>query len=255
MNTTTIPFAQQRTTLRVYTGKEKPEAANAGYKIIAKAQGVDKTYHPNLKATLWFQAPVFGDEEIVENIDSLVPHLRSMLDDARKEVAKAIRLDSGAESIALPELTIGCAIRYLNEQSTGARITLEYVNSWFAEYYEHMAHEFANAAICKFPTPWNATQFEVVKQKANLVRGVFGNFASKNYMPNEKHRELIRKFAKFCRPENCDSRMSQFLAKCDDAERVENATFDAFELNDDVSFSGTLSNQATQSTTNSTALV
>lgn len=105
-----------------------------------------KAFHPNLTETVYFSAPVIGQDEIADNIVGLLPFIKGMLCEAQKGIVKAQILEKGAKSIDSEAITVSQCIRFMSESDAG-KITEDYVKAWFAESIESTVREWIIAGF------------------------------------------------------------------------------------------------------------
>lgn len=174
-----------------------------------------KEYHPCLTESKCVSVPTLTDEVIVDSAINLIPHMRNLLDDARKEICKELIL-SGASSVADEQISVAAAIAYLDANVAGNRMTTELVSAWFTEYYADAALKFVSRkAASQIDGSLNDVQRAQAEKYVNALRGIFELFASPKYVPAQNHYTAVLNFTKYSEiSEGDDSRMDKIVSRC-----------------------------------------
>lgn len=84
-------------------------------------------------ASVCASVPVIPADEIVGNINRLIPYVRTFLESAQDGIFRSLYESSGGlrTEIGDSEIGIDQIIGYLESESTGGRLSIEYLNDWF----------------------------------------------------------------------------------------------------------------------------
>lgn len=191
------------------TKDSKPLAGQRLVRLIAK--GENKS--PNLMQSLCVSVPHVTQEAVVECIDRLLPHVVGMVKDAQDKIIREYRIQTGADTVGDHHISMDQVIEWLDANAAGDRVTTEYLQEWFKEGYEQLAHQYI-AHILKVDGPNAAGEYpEIVVQKGNMLRELFSGWASPKYSPNiPKLKAMIA----FGQSVPNDGRMSGILVRAAD---------------------------------------
>lgn len=191
----------------------KPLSGQRLVRLIAK-QSKDGSYaSPNLTQSLCVSVPPVSLDDIQANIDALVPHLVSMVEEAQNELIREYRITNGHESIDESEFGIAKCIEFLDSSAKGSRLTTEYLQAWFVETYNDAAVEYIATALKLNVDELSEADAKQVGDKANVLRDMFAGFASARYSPDIPRCKAMMKFGEFLGEGNADARMMQYLGK------------------------------------------
>jgi hypothetical protein len=79
--------------------------------------------------------PVIGSESIIGSIDSLVPYIRNYLEGVQDSILRA-NYESSDGQLSLvtdQDISIDSCVKFLAAESTGGRLTKEFLVSWFGD--------------------------------------------------------------------------------------------------------------------------
>jgi hypothetical protein len=157
-----------RHTLTPLTKTSKAMDGQRLVRVIAK-QDKEGTYPDNLKESLCVSIPKIEEATVQSSITSLMPHIVAMLGDAQDSIIRELRITTGCNEVSDDEIGIGKVIEWLDEESTGSRLTKEMLAKWFTESYSDVAAEFI-AEMMKFGKveELSEDQSKVVAQKINV---------------------------------------------------------------------------------------
>jgi hypothetical protein len=193
--------------------KSKPYAGQRLVRVIAK-KSKDGTYGPNLKESMCVSVPGVTMSEVTQAIDSLMPHIVRMVEDAQDSIVCELRKESGADTVGDDEIALDKVIAYLDAVAKGNRVTSEYLGKWFEDTYALAAAEFISLA-CRFgsdPEAWTPDQVRVVETKTNVLSGMFIGWSSGKYSPDIPKLRAMVKFVEFV-GEGADSRLCVYGEK------------------------------------------
>lgn len=112
-------------------GKSEPlsgqRLAKIGYKSSKKQEAKFKS--------VCVSVPFVSEEMITGNINRLIPYVREMIGSAQDGIIRSLYESSGGlrSSVSDEEISIDSVIGYLEAESTGGRLTKEFLESWFDE--------------------------------------------------------------------------------------------------------------------------
>lgn len=175
-------------------------------RVIAKAQKDGSYPSSNLTESLGVSIPLISDDEIANVIDQLLPHVRSMCENAQDGLIREFRVEHGRNEIPQEAIAIDKVIEYLESSSNGSRVTTEYLQQWFTEGYSEAATRFVRAAI-------DGAADEIVEKKVNLIRDMFAGFASPRFSPEIPKCKAMIRFSSYVGEENQCGRMQAFTKR------------------------------------------
>lgn len=187
----------------------KPLSGQRLVRLIAKKDKSGDYASGNLVESLFVSIPPVNTDEITIHIGSLIPHIVSMLEGVQSEIIREYRIEHGSDSIDESEFEIDKCIAFLDSQSTGSRLTTEYLQSWFIEMYSDSAAEF----IAKMNKCEVEELSEEQLKKVSVLRDMFAGFASARYSPDIPKCKAMMRFGEFLGEGNADSRMVGFVGK------------------------------------------
>jgi len=76
--------------------------------------------------------PIFKNEEVIAQSQALAPYVIEYLQTVQDKIVRE-RIDAGASSISMEEISIAGCIEYLDSNNESGRLTKESVASWFQE--------------------------------------------------------------------------------------------------------------------------
>src|SRR5882762_4237957 len=116
------------------------------HNVVAYTSGVTKPFDGQVLVTVAYKTgkdgvkkeskcasvPIIGGEDIVGNIEALVPHIQEMLAGVRKSILREL-LDKEPEpvDVASNALSVAACIEYLEASDENGRLTKESVGVWF----------------------------------------------------------------------------------------------------------------------------
>lgn len=82
--------------------------------------------------------PVILTEEIHENLNALIPHIRSFLADTQDKIVRSLyeSAEGNLSSVADSEISVSACIGFLEMESDGGRLTRDAVVQWFKSALE-----------------------------------------------------------------------------------------------------------------------
>jgi len=187
----------------------KPLSGQRLVRLIAKADKNGNYPSPNLSSSLCVSVPHVGQDDIVQSIDRLVPHIVGMVKDTQDKIIREWRIENGRDEIPEETFSVDNCIAWLDANAAGDRVTVEYLAEWFADTYGAIAGE------------WIAAQLKVsatdtaVSQKVAVLRDMFAGWASPKYSPNIPKLKAMIKFCDVA-GDAADTRLTGYRDKCVD---------------------------------------
>ncbi len=183
----------------------KPAMGQRLVRLIAK--GANKS--PNLAESLAVSIPRVSQDDVVNVIDRLLPHIVGMVQDAQDKIVREWRIEHGRNDLDAAVLSMDSVIEYLDATAAGDRMSTEYLQQWFTEEYKDAAMEYiANAMKVDVV---NGEYPEAVEQKCNILRDMFAGFSSPKYSPPIPKLKAMIAFA--ASVSEVDGRMGAMTAK------------------------------------------
>lgn len=168
-------------------------------RVIAKADREGKYASEHLQESLAVSVPMVTEEDMVESIAALMPHIRKMLETAQDALIREHRLEAGATSINSAQISVTACIAYLSETSTGTRLTKEYLQEWFVSTYGTVAKEWISTNITHTLTDMHPTKVEeVVTEKVGILAGMVATWASPKASPPIPAIKATLRFVEHC---------------------------------------------------------
>jgi len=111
------------------TGTSKPLHGQRLSKVGYKSTKQNPAKYPSICVSV----PVIPSNEIISNVDKIVPYVRSMLESAQDGIIRSLYESSGGmlTSIGDDELNIGAILGFLSAEASGDRLTKEGLEEWF----------------------------------------------------------------------------------------------------------------------------
>lgn len=185
----------------------KPAMGQRLVRLIAK--GANK--HENLSESLCVSVPRIDQNEVADAIDKLLPHVIGLVQDTQDKIIREWRIEFGREAIPENVFSVAECVAWLDANAAGDRVSMEYLQEWFAEEYMVAAQGYISAALGIDLV--NGEVPEIVQQKCNVLRDMFAGWSSPKYSPNIPKLRAMSKFAGAV--DELDSRMIGIKAKVD----------------------------------------
>lgn len=195
-------------TSHVFSPLTKDSKAIDGQRLVRLiAKGKQKA--PTLQESMCVSIPVLTAEEVVEHIDTLLPHVVSWLQGVQDKIIREYRVESGAHDVHEELFNVAHCVEWLASNDSGSAYTKEYLTEWFMSDYGDVATEWITA---RFATLGKVGVSEdVVQSKVNVLRDVIAGWsAGGRYKPTMPQ---LRMMIAFSGDVECDSVMSMIQAK------------------------------------------
>lgn len=175
-------------------------------RLIAKG-----TKNANLVESLAVSIPRVTQDDVADCIDRLLPHVVGLVQDAQDKMIREIRIESGRDEIHQDQISMGEVIAWLDSTAAGDRVSMEYLQEWFAEEYKSAALGYISNAMAIDWSPASEEIPIVLEQKYNVLREMFAGWASPKYSPNIPKLKAMIRFAESV--DELDSRMAAMIGK------------------------------------------
>lgn len=156
------------------SGESVPFSGQRLAKVGYKAVGPDKKQK---LPSICLSVPALQVGEITENIDSLLPHIKQMIQDVQDKVIKSLYESSEGQlsSVSDEEISVKACIGFLEAESEGGRLTRESVLAWFkGELEDNLTVYIAEKLGFNDPSEGQMKQIE---QHVNGYREVFASLS------------------------------------------------------------------------------
>lgn len=171
--------------------------------------------------------PPISHSDIEAHIDSLMPHLVSYLESIQDNVIRSIyegrKYD--LQSVSDEEISVLQCVNWLESESSGGRITKEFLDSWFVAnmqdgLYVLIAEKlgFVDAGIDSGSVEITPDQDIVISKHLAGYKGLLVSLAGKNVSLDQKQINGLRKALEICAPE-ADSVVGKLGSKLDQIEK------------------------------------
>lgn len=199
-------------TSHAFTQLTKDSAPMSGQRLvrlIAKASRDGKYPSPHLTESLCVSVPRLTQEEVIESIDRLIPHLVRMCEGVQDKLVREYRIESGRDDVHQDIFGMSQVIAYLDADSLGDRVTREYLAEWFIGSYGDVARDWINTVS------GGALAEDIVSSKCDVLRDMIAGWASPKYSPPIPALRASIRFIDHCvAGDVCDSRMAGIREKC-----------------------------------------
>lgn len=100
---------------------------------LAKCRYKTTVKTPALHPSVCVSVPYLTPEQITPELARLMPHIRNMLENAQDGVIRSLyeSADGTLTQVQDSELSVDSCIKYLEAESSGSRLTKEFIDSWF----------------------------------------------------------------------------------------------------------------------------
>lgn len=175
-------------------------------RLIAKADKNGKYPSENLTESLCVSIPHVSQDAVAEVIDKLLPHVVGLVKDAQDKIIREWRIEHGRNEIPEDVFSVEQVVAWLDANAAGDRVSMEYLQEWFAEEYAAIAGQWIADQLQV------ATTSEVVQQKVNVIRDMFAGWSSPRYNPNIPQLKAMLRFGAVL-GDSMDGRMAGYLER------------------------------------------
>jgi hypothetical protein len=155
------------------SGESKPLNGQRLSKVGYKSTKNNPAKFPSVCASV----PLIPETEIVGAIDSLIPHIRTMLESAQDGIFRNLyeTSDGARTELGDNEITVSQCVAFLEAESTGGRLTKEFLDAWFvANVQDNLTVVIAEKLGFEDLTP---NQMDTVQKHLNSYKGLIGSLS------------------------------------------------------------------------------
>ena len=223
-------ISNRHNVLPFVAGESKPlsgqRLAKVGYKQTAAMTQKGEIAPKSICVSL----PLIQKDQITQNLESLLPHIGAWLETVQDNVLRSLyearKFD--LSSVSDEELSIGQCVNYLEAESSGGRLTKEYLESWFAGnmsdgLYVLIASKLgfvsdAQLADDSASVDVSEDQDVVIQKHLNGYKALLVGLSGKNVSLSTGQIKGLRKALEICAPEG-DSVAARLNQKLDVIEK------------------------------------
>lgn len=185
----------------------KPLTGQRLIRLIAKSDREGKYKSENLTSSMCVSVPYVREEDVIEVIDKLIPHVIALVQDTQDKLAREFRIQHGRNELPQSAIGMDAVIAYLSESAAGDRVTKEYLQEWFISSYATIAADWITAV-----SGGNISS-DVVEKKVSVLCDMFAGWASPKYSPNIPQLRAMIRFTQHT-DMSSDTRMQMLSEKC-----------------------------------------
>jgi hypothetical protein len=122
-------FSGQHLVTKFDSAKSQPLTNQRLAKCRYKTTKAQKAKYPSICVSV----PFLADSDIIDAVPQLVSHIRAMLENAQDGVLRSLyeSAQGSLSAVSDSDISIAACIGYLEAESSGSRLTKEFVESWF----------------------------------------------------------------------------------------------------------------------------
>jgi len=173
---------------------------------------------PAMFPSVCVSVPFISTADIKENLNALLPHVQEYLGTMQDKIVRALyeRSEGQLTSVSDEELSIPAITAYLEAESTGGKLSGEYLKSWFDESLSTAVQ----LIICEKTGMDGSTPEQVLKieQATKGLRGLIEQFAAPNITFSPVQRTQLKNVLSLV-PD--DSTAERLIARLEAAEKKE----------------------------------
>ena len=162
------------------SGESKPLTGQRLAKV-----GFKKTKdNPNPLPSVCASVPMIQQEEVMGNIQALLPHIGTMLEGTQDQIIRALYEASQGQrkEVRDEEISVQACIAFLSAEAAGSRISAESIKAWFEN---GEAKNISAAIICQAlkygeQEDWTPEQEATILKHVGVYCEVFQMLAGKN---------------------------------------------------------------------------
>lgn len=215
-------FSPAHTVTAFDAKKSQPLTGQRLAKIRYKTTAKQDAKYPSVCASV----PYISDDTIdnTVTIAKLLPHIRAMLETAQDGVIRSLYESAGGvlAHVTDTDISVDACIGYLEAESTGGRLTGEFINAWFegslAEYVTALVGEKLGYGETGELTP---EQSVTVSRHVNGYKGMYAALAGGKTMYQPNQIASLRRVLALADSDDTGSKLDARLAKMLDAPKIE----------------------------------
>ena len=124
-----MSISNRHTVNQFVSGKSEPMSGQRLSKVGYKTTAKQTAKFPSVCASI----PFIQTQDINHNLDALIPHIRSMLENAQDGIFRSLyeSSDGTLTAVSDDDLSVQACIAFLNAENQGSRLTKEFLEQWF----------------------------------------------------------------------------------------------------------------------------
>lgn len=200
----------------------------AGKSVPLTGQRLAKVGYKSTKATpakfpsVCVSVPPVDTESITSNIDRLLPYVREMVSNAQDGIIKSLyeSSDGTLTSVSDDDISIAAVINYLEAESTGGRLTKEFLESWFDQ---NVSENLTVVIADKLGfVDLNDEQMIVIQKHLNIYRALISSLSGgKTILQTVQINACIRALEVSQCDDDIKNKLSARLVKMSQAPKIE----------------------------------
>lgn len=165
--------------------------------------------------------PKIESAEIERHWEALIPHVRTLLETAQDGIIRALYESKGADKnvfreVSDDELSVSACVGFLEAESSGGRLSKEYLESWFdRNLSENLFVVIAEKLGFDELTEDNTA---VIQKHLNGYKGLIAGMSGKNLSLHAQQITGIRRALEVCSVD--DETSGKLLRKLDEMEKA-----------------------------------
>ena len=195
-------------------GKSEPLTGQRLAKV-----GYKKTKdNPNPPASVCASVPMIADDDIVNNIQALIPGVRAMLEGVQDSIIRSLResSDHTLSSVSDDDISVSACIAFMLADSQGSRLSADAIGTWFdVSVRDNLTVIVADKLGFDLSTP---EQENTVARHVNGYRALMQSIAGKNVTLQPKQLQGIENALSLASSE--DSMSAKIRTKIDALKSV-----------------------------------
>jgi hypothetical protein len=168
--------------------------------------------------------PFLPVSEIQENLQALLPHIGTMLENAQDGLIRTLyeSADGALSQVSDDEISIPAIIGWLNAEAAGDRMTKDRIESWFdSELSENLtAHIADKLGYMSGDGALTEAQESTIGKHVRVYRDVLSMLAGGKTLLADKQIKGCRNALALC-PDDSDSMAQKLIARLDAMEKKE----------------------------------
>lgn len=199
-------------------GKSVPLTGQRLAKVGYKSTKATPAKFPNVCVSV---PPVNGDE-IIDNAYRLLPYIKEMVSNAQDGIIKSLyeSSDGTLTSVSDDDISIAAVINYLEAESTGGRLTKEFLEGWFdSNVSENLTVVIADKLGFE---ELNDEQMIVIQKHLNIYRALISSLSGgKTILQPVQINACIRALEVSQCDDDIKNKLSARLVKMSQAPKIE----------------------------------
>lgn len=178
-------------------------------------------------ASICVSIPPLAAEQIMDNIQALLPHISNFLEGVQDSVIRSIYEGRkyALDSVSDEEISVQACISYLSATTESSRWSKEYIEAWFDKVLgDNLTVVIAEKLGFELETQ---EQVDVVQKHLNGYKGLFSSLAGKSASINPAQISGLRRALDVCSLDSeSDMITGRVIARLDEMEKIQNGLID-----------------------------